>query len=170
MGSGGIMANGMNPPQQQQPMQEDITPEEQKELTQYFEDMMVNDWIKNEKGLDFSANEGDTKYDALNRDSKDRMNHDIFNYYNDKYTKSIVENEHSPNITFENFVLMHNPEGEFKVDLLNFSLGSKKTDATVWQDSFNTNTELHKKAALEGYKYNLMMMGAAQGDVQSQST
>ena len=65
---------------------------------------------------------------------------------------------------------MHNPEKDFKVDLLDFSLGSKQTDATVWQDMFNTNTQLHKKAAIEGYKYNLMMMGAAQGDVESQLT
>ena len=79
------MANGMKPPQpgqQPQQMEQDITPEQQQELTQYFEDMMINDWIKNEKGLNFSANDGDTSYDSLNRESKDRINHDVFNYYN----------------------------------------------------------------------------------------
>ena len=166
------MANGMKPPQpgqQPQQMEQDITPEQQQELTQYFEDMMINDWIKNEKGLNFSANDGDTSYDSLNRESKDRINHDVFNYYNNIYTTMIAEDEHAPNITFENFVLLHNPEKDFKVDLLDFNLGTKKTDATVWQNEFDTNTQLHKKAALDGYKYNLMMMGAAQGDVESQS-
>ena len=162
MGCGGIMANGMQQPQQpmQQP-QEDISPEEQQELTSYFEDMMINDWISKEKSLSFSADAGDSRYDALDNSGKGEINNDVFNYYNALYTSIIVEDQNTPNITFENFVLMHNPETDFKSDLLNFSLGSKETDATVWQDTFEYNTELHKKAALEGYKHNIMMMGAA---------
>ena len=144
-----------------QNLNEDITPEQQKELTSYFEDMMINDWIKSEKALTFAADAGNTPYDSLTASDQDALNEQVFNFYNQIYTDMIVEDQNSPNITFENFVLLYNPEKDFKSDLLNFSLGSKESDATVWQDSFGTNTDLHKASALKGYQNSLVEMGAA---------
>ena len=160
MGSGVIMANGQN--QNQMQGQQDVSPQEQEKLTEHFENMIINDWIQKEQKLSFDVDDIDSPYANYTTSKKHSLDQEAFKYYNDLYMENITSVENGPQITFENFVLLWNPEKDFKYDLLNFSMGSKETPATIWQGEYNSNTDLYKKSAIEGYKINLIELGAAQ--------
>ena len=154
MGSGEIMANeqmGGPPPEQE------TDPQEKK----YLEDMIINDFISKEMAFTSFMNDADNEiaYNKLSPNKKHDQDHKAFTYYNNLYVKEIANIDNAPNLTLENFILLHNPSMEFRNDLTDFSLGTKNTDASDWEEVYNNDLELHKKSAITGYKNTLMAMG-----------
>ena len=144
MGAGDIMANGqMNggppsggPPQQAPPM--GGAPQQQapnEEMQGPTEDMIINEFISRDMAFTTFMNEVDSSipYNTMNAQQKQDYDLKSFKFYNDKYVEQIVDDENAPQLTVENFILMHNPSFEFRKDLLDFSLGSKNTTACDWE-------------------------------------
>ena len=122
-----------------------------------IEDMIINDFISQDMAFTSFMNEADSSipYNNLSANTKAEQDHKAFTYYNNIYVETIANQEDAPNITFENFILLHNPLFEFRKDLTDFSLGSKDTDATDWESIYKGDLELHKKSAINGYKNTL---------------
>ena len=173
MGAGDIMANGqMNgappaggPPQQAPPMGGPSEQAPDQNMQGPTEDMIINEFISRDMAFTTFMNEVDSSIPYNTLSNRERQDHDLksFKFYNDKYVEQIVNDENAPQLTIENFILMHNPAFEFRNDLIDFNLGSKNTSATDWEGVYKGDTELHKKSAIEGYKKTLLAMGEDPG-------
>ena len=157
MANGPMSQQGMNPNQQN-----NVSPEQQDEMQGYLEDMILNDFVQKDMAFENMFNQFDSsiKYNNLSDSDKHAYNQKAFTYYNKNYVDKVANKDGSPSIKLENFILMWNPGKDFQSDLTNFSLGTKETDATDFVDIFNSDIELHRRAAIEGYKQTLMTMDA----------
>ena len=171
MGPGEIMENGQMggvPPQQNAQGQQN--PQDDSEAQGNVEDMIINDFISQDMAFTTWMNEVDDSipYNRLTVDTKANQDHKAFTYYNNLYVETIVDQDGAPNITLENFILLHNPSFEFRRDLTDFSLGSTDTDATDWESIYKNDLELHKKSAIKGYQNTLLAMASDPATVNAE--
>ncbi len=106
--------------------------------------------------LKYSKNDN-LPYGSFTLSIRDAKDSDNSKTYVERYTN----NENAPNITFENFVLLHNPSLDFRHELTDWSNKETGTPATDWEQIYNSDLELHKKSAIAGYKNALLAMGDA---------
>ena len=128
------------------------SPKEQGQVAGDMENMLINKFIS--EGLDYWDVTGDPEpqYTILNEDQK--ASHDIttFKFFNQAYKDKQVENPKYESISFDNFLKLYRPEGDWNTNLKDFDKVDESIDAKLWRDIYGRDTGLMKRSALEGLK------------------
>ena len=129
----------------------------------FIEDSLINSFI--EKEIEININDGMySEYASSNVEQKAQIEMEAFKYFNDMYTAKGKDSPRMQNIRFENFVKICNPERDFLSDLRKGD-PDKSAPASVWNDKFNQDVGMYRKAAIEGYKRALENLGPEEGSV-----
>ena len=131
--------------------------------TDFIEDSLINSFIERE--VEININDGTySEYASANVEDKAKIEMEAFKYFNDKYNAKGQDSPRIQNIRFENFVKICNPERDF-LSALRKGDPDKNNPASVWNDKFNQDVGMYRKAAIEGYKRALENLGPEEGSV-----